>query len=102
MPHLKPIHPGEILREEFLTPLELNPHRLAMALRVPAPTVYEIVNEERGISPEMALRLARYFKTTPEFWINLQSRYDLQVALDKTQEKVEREVQPHESVTTRD
>ncbi|HEV2489781.1 MAG TPA: HigA family addiction module antitoxin [Candidatus Acidoferrales bacterium] len=102
MPHLKPIHPGEILREEFLGPLNLNPHRLAIALRVPAPAVYEIVNEERAISPEMALRLARYFKTTPEFWLNLQSRFDLQVALDKTQEKVEREVQPLEIASARE
>lgn len=101
MPRLKPIHPGEILREEFLVPLNLNPHRLAMALRVPAPAIYEIVNEERSISPEMALRLARYFKTTPEFWINLQSRFDLQVALDETREKVEREVQPLEEIRTR-
>lgn len=102
MSHLKPIHPGEILREEFLAPLSLNPHRLAMALRVSAPAIYEIVNEERAISPEMALRLARYFKTTPEFWINLQSRFDLQVALDRTREKVEREVQPLEAVSERD
>jgi antitoxin HigA-1 len=78
--HLKPIHPGEILREEFLIPLNLNAHKVAMALHVPAPTVYEIVKEERAVSPEMAVRLARYFKTTPEFWINLQSRFDLQVA----------------------
>lgn len=101
MPRLKPIHPGEILREEFLVPLNLNPHRLAMALRVPAPAIYEIVNEERSISPEMALRLARYFKTTPEFWINFQSRFALQVALDETREKVEREVQPLEEIRTR-
>ena len=102
MPHLKPIHPGEILREEFLAPLNLNPHRLAMALRVPAPAIYEIVNEERAISPEMALRLARYFKTTPEFWMNLQIRYDLQIALDRTRGKVEREVQPLEALGARD
>ncbi|HKW88969.1 MAG TPA: HigA family addiction module antitoxin [Candidatus Acidoferrales bacterium] len=99
---MKPIHPGEILREEFLAPLNLNPHRLAMAPRVPAPSIYEIVNEERAISPEMALRLARYFKTTPEFWMNLQSRFDLQIALDKTREKVEREVQPLEAVSAKD
>lgn len=71
-------------------------------LRVPAPAIYEIVDEERAISPEMALRLARYFKTTPEFWMNLQSRFDLQVALDKTRGKIDREVQPLEAVSARD
>lgn len=91
---LRPVHPGEVLREEFLIPLGLNPHKLSMALRVPAPAIYEIVREERAISPEMALRLARYFGTTPEFWLNLQTRYDLEIARDKGQRKVEREVHP--------
>lgn len=91
---LEPIHPGEILREEFLAPLKMNPHKLAMLLRVPAPTIYDIVKEERGISPEMALRLALCFKTTPEFWLNLQSRFDLQTVIRKERTRVEREVQP--------
>jgi antitoxin HigA-1 len=91
---LRPVHPGEILREEFLKPLKLNPHKLAMALRVPAPGIYEIAREERAISPEMALRLARFFGTTPDFWLNLQARYDLEVARDKKQAKIDREVQP--------
>ncbi len=91
---LKPVHPGEILREEFMGPLGLNPHRLSLALRVSAPAVYEIVHEERAISPDMALRLARYFNTTPEFWLNLQTRYDLKIARDKEQSKVNREVRP--------
>lgn len=95
---LKPIHPGEILREEFMTPFNLNPHKLAMVLHVPAPAIYEIVKKERAISPDMALRLARCFKTTPEFWLNLQSRFDLQIAVDKVRNKVEREVQPLEAV----
>lgn len=94
MPKLKPVHPGEILRKEFMAPLNLNPHKLAMALRVPAPGVYEIVKEERGISIEMALRLGRYFRTTPEFWVNLQVHFDLEVARDKEQRKVNQEVQP--------
>ena len=94
MARLKPIHPGEILREEFMAPLGLNPNRLSLSLRVPAPGVYEIVNEERSISPDMALRLARFFGTTPEFWLNLQTRYNLEVARDKQQRKVDREVQP--------
>ena len=91
---LKPIHPGEILREEFLAPLRLNPHKVSLALHVSAPTIYEIVKEERPVTIEVALRLARFFKTTPEFWINLQSRYDLEVARDKEQKKIEREVRP--------
>jgi addiction module HigA family antidote len=90
----KPVHPGEILREEFMIPLGLNPHRLAMSLRVPAPGIYEIVHEQRSISPEMALRLARFFGTTPDFWLNLQARYDLDVARDKDEARVNREVQP--------
>jgi len=94
MPKLKPVHPGEILREEFMVPLKLNPHKLALALRVPAPGIYEIVNEERAISTAMALRLARFFRTTPEFWINLQAHFDLEIARDKEQRKVNQEVRP--------
>lgn len=91
---LKPVHPGEILREEFIGPLGLNPNKVSVALRVSAPTVYEIVHEERAVSPDMALRLARYFNTTPEFWLNLQSRYDLERARDEEEVRVRQEVQP--------
>ncbi|HXQ24890.1 MAG TPA: HigA family addiction module antitoxin [Candidatus Acidoferrales bacterium] len=94
MAKLKPVHPGEILREEFMVPLKLNPHKLALALRVPAPGIYEIVNEERAISTAMALRLARFFRTTPEFWINLQAHFDLEIARDKEQRRVNQEVRP--------
>jgi len=94
MPKLKPVHPGEILREEFMIPLKLNPHKLALALRVPAPGVYEIVKEERAVSMEMALRLARFFSTTPEFWVNLQAHFDLEIARDKEQRHVNQEVRP--------
>jgi len=94
MAKLKPVHPGEILRQEFMEPLKLNSHKLALALRVPAPGVYEIVKEERAVSPEMALRLARFFRTTPEFWINLQTHYDLEIARAKDQRRVEEEVRP--------
>ncbi len=94
MPKLKPVHPGEILREEFMIPLKLNPHKLALALRVPAPGVYEIVKEERSVSMAMALRLARFFSTTPEFWVNLQAQFDLDVARDKEQRHVDQEVRP--------
>jgi addiction module HigA family antidote len=96
MSKLKPVHPGEILREEFMIPLKLNPHKLAIALRVPAPGVYEIVKEERAVSTEMALRLARFFGTTPDFWVNLQAHFDLEIARDKNQRKVNQEVQPIE------
>ncbi|MGB2633518.1 MAG: HigA family addiction module antitoxin [Candidatus Acidiferrum sp.] len=98
MGKLKPIHPGEILREEFMLPHKLNPNKLALALRVPPPGIYEIVNEERAISSEMALRLARFFGTTPEFWANLQASFDLRVARSKAEEKVKREVQPLETM----
>lgn len=96
---LKPVHPGEILREEFIEPLGLNPHKLSVALRVSAPAVYQISHEERSISPDMALRLARYFDTTPEFWLNLQTRYDLELVRDEEEAKVEREVQPFRAVS---
>jgi addiction module HigA family antidote len=94
MMKLKPIHPGEILREEFVVPFGLNANKLALALRVPPPTVYEIVKEERGISSEMALRLARYFGTTAEFWINLQAHYDLSVSRRQAEAKIKRDVRP--------
>jgi antitoxin HigA-1 len=96
MPKLKPIHPGEILREEFLVPFELNANKLVLRLRVPSPTIYQIIKEERGISPEMALRLARFFRTTPEFWVNLQAHYDLSVSRQEAKGRIERDIQPME------
>ncbi len=96
MARLKPIHPGEILREEFMVPLHLNANKLALALHVPAPTVYDIVKEERGISPEMALRLGYVFGTTPGFWLNLQSEFDLRVVRNQKEAKVKSEVRPIE------
>jgi antitoxin HigA-1 len=91
---LKPVHPGEILREEFMEPLGLNPHKVSLALHVSAPSVYEIAREERSVSPDMALRLARFLNTTPEFWLTLQTRYDLEVVRDTEEAKVRREVHP--------
>ncbi len=91
---MRPIHPGEILREEYLVPLGMSAHALAIALRVPAPRINDIVRERRGITPDTALRLARYFGTTPEFWINLQSSYDLKVAMLESGKAIEREVLP--------
>jgi addiction module HigA family antidote len=88
----KPIHPGEILREDYLQPLGLSMNALALDLRVPITRVSEIVHERRAISADTALRLGRYFKTSPEFWLNLQSHFDLEVAKDKSLPKIEAEV----------
>ena len=75
------IHPGEILREEFMKPLNISQNALAIAIRVPVTRIGEIVNEKRGITADTALRLGVFFNTTSEFWMNLQSNYDLQTAL---------------------
>ncbi len=75
----RPVHPGEILREDFLRPSGLTSSALAIALLVPAPRINEIVRERRGITADTALRLARYFGNTPEFWMGLQDEYDLEV-----------------------
>jgi len=93
---MPPIHPGEILREEFLKPLGMSAHALAMALRVPGPRINDIVREKRGISADTALRLARYFNTTPEFWMNLQCAYELDLARQKGEKQILAEVQPRE------
>ena len=95
---LKPVHPGEILRAEFMEPLGLNPHKLSRALRVSAPAIYDIVSEKRGISTDMALRLAQCFNTTPEFWLNMQTSYDLDVMRDKEADRIRREVLPVKAV----
>src|SRR6476661_2341990 len=91
---LSPIHPGEILRADFMEPLQLSMNRLAMDLHVPVTRIAEIVHERRGITPDTALRLARYFKTTALFWMNLQTAYDLEIAADKLSRSIEREVHP--------
>jgi addiction module HigA family antidote len=91
---LPPIHPGEVLREEFLRPMNLSAHQLALALRVPATRINEIVHQRRGITAGTAMRLARYFGTTAKFWINLQAAYDLDLAEDRFREAVDREVLP--------
>ena len=91
---LPPIHPGEILRAEFMEPLQLSMNRLALDLRVPVTRIAEIVHERRAITPDTALRLARYFNTSAGFWLNLQTAYDLEVAQDKWLRVIEREVRP--------
>ncbi len=93
-PHkMAPIHPGEILLEEFLQPLHLSQYRLAKDLSVPPRRINEIVHGKRAITADTALRLARYFETTDRFWINLQTRYDLEVEKDRLGAKLETEVQ---------
>ncbi len=89
---LPPIHPGEILREDYMKPLGLTAHRLAMALHVPATRIAQIVHERRAITVDTAIRLGRYFKTTPRFWLNLQTAYDLEVVEDQTLTRIESEV----------
>ena len=91
---MRPIHPGEILREEFLVPLGLSANALSMALRVPAPRINDIVRQRRAITPDTALRLGRYFDTTPEFWLNLQSTYDLKQAEQALGQTIRQEVCP--------
>src|SRR4029077_13161756 len=95
---LKPVHPGETLLEEFMKPLGLSMNRMAMDLRVPVTRIADIVNERRGITADTALRFARYFKNSPTFWMNLQTRYDLEVAEDKVAAKVQRDVQPFQVI----
>lgn len=94
---LPPVHPGEVLREDLMAPLELSMNRLARDLRVPVTRISEIVNGRRSISADTALRLARYFGMTAEFWINLQGAYDLEVATRASAERITRDVHPHEA-----
>ena len=91
---LDPIHPGEILQKEFLEPMGLSQNRLALALGVPARRINEIVLGRRGITADTALRLARYFKMSPQFWLGLQMDYELDVAEDMLGGRLEKEVTP--------
>ena len=89
---LPPVHPGEVLAEEFLGPLGLSQNKAALAMRVPARRINEIVHGKRSVTADTALRLARYFGTTPEFWVHLQAHYDLEVARDTSGARIAREV----------
>ena len=91
---MRPIHPGEILREEFLLPMNLSAHALAFALRLPAPRINDIAREKRGVSADTALRLARYFGTSAEFWLGLQADYDLKMARKAAGDAIAREIEP--------
>lgn len=89
---MRPVHPGEILREDFLVELGMSANALARALNVPAPRINDIVRERRGVSADTALRLARYFGGDAQSWLNLQSMYDLRMAEIAAGKKIEREV----------
>ncbi len=89
---IPPVHPGEVLLEEFLKPLRISQYRLAKDINVPPRRVNEIVQGKRSISADTALRLARYFGTSDRFWLNLQARYDLDLEKDRLGKRLEREV----------
>lgn len=90
----RPIHPGEILREEFLIPMGLPANALAIALRVPAPRINDIVRERRAISADTALRLARYLGTSAEFWLGLEADFDLKITLSENGAKIGQDISP--------
>ena len=94
---MRPIHPGEILREDYLEPLNLSVNALANALRIPATRLHEIVKERRTVTPDTAIRLARYFGGDAQSWLNLQSAYDLRIAEQEILAAIEREVLPREA-----
>ncbi len=92
---LRPIHPGEVLLEEFLKPMNLSQNRLALDIGVPARRINEIVLGKRSVTVDTALRLARYFGTSPQFWLGLQMDYDLDVAMDAMESRLKREVKAY-------
>ncbi|TAK38682.1 MAG: addiction module antidote protein, HigA family [Lysobacteraceae bacterium] len=91
---MRPIHPGEVLREDYLVPLGMSANALANALRVPPPRINDVVRGRRGVSADTAMRLARYFGGDARSWLNLQAAYDLRVAEIENASRIEREVQP--------
>jgi antitoxin HigA-1 len=95
---IKPIHPGEILLEEFLVPLEISQYRLAKDISVPARRINEIVHGERAVTADTALRLGRHFGNSPQFWLNLQAHYDLETQADVLASKLQREVKVLQAV----
>jgi len=91
---MRPVHPGEVLREDFLRPLGMSANALAKALSVPAPRINDIVRERRGVTADTAMRLARYFGGDARSWVNLQAAYDLRVAEIANARRIEREIAP--------
>jgi len=94
---LAPIHPGEILMEEFLKPMNISQYRIAKDINVPARRINEIVHGKRSITPDTALRLSKYFGLSERFWINLQARYDLEIEKDRLKNKLDKEVHVYAS-----
>jgi addiction module HigA family antidote len=90
-----PVHPGEILLEEFLKPMSISQYRLAESIHVPARRINEIVLEKRGITADTALRLSRFFGNSAQFWMNLQTRYELESARDLSASSIDQEVRPY-------
>src|SRR5437660_1006154 len=91
---MRPVHPGEVLREDFMIPLGMSANALAKALNVPAPRINDVVRERRGISADTAMRLARYFGGDARSWLNLQAAYDLRVAEIRNAKRIKREIAP--------
>ncbi len=97
---LAPVHPGEVLFEDFLKPMELSQNRLALSIGVHPRRINEIVLGKRGITADTALRLAKFFGTSPDVWLGLQKDYELDVAKDEMGDRIEREVRPYASIQT--
>ncbi len=91
---MRPVHPGEVLREDYLTPLNMSANALAKALSVPAPRINDVVRERRGVTADTAMRLARYFGGDARSWLNLQTAYDLRLAERANAKRIEREITP--------
>ena len=98
---LKPVHPGEILLEEFLIPMGITQYRLAKDICIPARRINEIVLGKRGISADTALRLARYFSTSADVWMNLQNRYEVEIARMNNGDAIERQISPFAEMSRR-
>ena len=98
MNNMRAIHPGEIIKEEYLEPLNMSANALALALRVPASRINDVISQKRGVSIDTALRLARYFNTTAQFWMNLQISYDLKIA-KQDMAKIDSEIIPLQATT---
>lgn len=94
---MPPIHPGEVLREDFLVPLGMTPHALSKAIGVPPARINDIVLERRGVTPDTALRLARFFGGDAQSWLNMQSTYDLKIAERDLGQRISKEVKPRET-----
>ncbi len=97
---MPPVHPGEILLEEFLKPMKISQYRIAKDINVPARRINEIVHCKRAVTANTALRLGKYFKMSPQFWINLQSHYDLEIAIDKLADQLDKEVKVYDATVT--